>query len=626
MVILAGGRGTRMGALLGELPKTLAPIGGRPLLQHQLELGRRHGFSEVLLLVGAGAPAIEEFVGDGAWLGLQARLLRDPQPLGTAGALVAALPHLQERFLLLYGDTLLEVDLDRLWTWHGQARSELTLFLHPNDHPQDSDLVEVDAEGRVSRLHPHPHPPGRLVPNLANAALYVVERRVLEGLPPEPVDLAQQVLPRLLRRGARVFGYRSPEYIKDMGTPQRYARVQAEYASGLPARRALHPPAPAVFLDRDGTLNRQVGYVHRPEQLELLEGVGPAVSRLNQAGLRAVLVTNQPVVARGECSEEELHRIHCRLEMLLGQEGAWLDGLYFCPHHPDGGFPGERPELKGPCACRKPATGLLERAARELGLALGDSWLVGDSTGDVRTARRAGVRSVLLRTGEAGRDGRFADRPDYVFPSLGEAVDFILHGHAALRERLEPLASRLRPGQWMGLAGLAHAGKSTCASVLRELLRARGVPVSLISLDNWIRSAGSRTGEGLAHGFDYEAIEDALERLRRGERVRMPWYDRARRLRREEGEELVLGPEEVVLVEGVPALDVPWLLRRLDVKVYVELDEAARRSRFLRDRQWRGLPAAEAEALYAAREQSEHPRVRATRERADVVLESPPCS
>jgi histidinol-phosphate phosphatase family protein len=623
MAILAGGSGSRMGRHLGELPKVMAPIGGKPLLQHQLELGRRHGFTEAVLLTGHGAEALERHFGDGSALGVRLRYVRDERPLGTAGALLHALPELADCFLVLYGDTLLEVDLGRLWARHQDSGADLTLFLHPNDHPHDSDLVEVDDAEHVVAFHPHPHPPELWVPNLANAALYVVTKRALADVPVEKADLARDVFPRLLARGARLRGYRSPEYIKDMGTPERYARGVADFESGRLTRSSLDAPRPAVLLDRDGTLNRHVGYVRHPQELELEEGAGVAVRRLNRAGLRTALITNQPVVARGECTEAELRRIHGRLELLLGREGAYLDRLYSCPHHPDRGFPGERPELKGPCACRKPGTGLVERAARELHLDVAGSWLVGDTTVDVRTARAAGMRSVLLRTGQAGADARFPDRPDYVFLSLGEAVDFILEGHAALEARLRPLAARLRPGDWVGVGGLAHAGKSTTSTVLRELLRARGQPASIVSLDNWIRSVGSRPSGGLGglqDSFDYAAIEAALGRLRAGERVLMPWYDRATRTHREEGEALQLAPGEVLIIEGVPALDVPLPPGLLALKVYVEAREQERLERFVRDRRWRGQDEATARALYAEREAAEHPLVRATRERADVVL------
>src|SRR6185503_5405070 len=144
-----------------------------------------------------------------------------------------------------------------------------------------------------------------------------------------------------LREGVFLHGYNSPEYIKDIGTPARYDRVCAEYANGTVARSSLSVPQRAVFLDRDGTLIVDRNGLRSAEGVELLPGVGEAIGLLNQHGWRTVVVTNQPVVAKGWCSEAELQRIHNRLETELGMEHAFLDRIYYCPHHPDKGFPGE---------------------------------------------------------------------------------------------------------------------------------------------------------------------------------------------------------------------------------------------------------------------------------------------
>lgn len=146
---------------------------------------------------------------------------------------------------------------------------------------------------------------------------------------------------------------------------------------------------PTLFIDRDGTVNRHVGYLTKPEQLELLPGVGAAIRKLNQGGVLAVIVTNQAVVARGDCTAAELDAIHARLEALLKGEGAFLDGIYACPHHPDAGE-GGIPELKVACTCRKPEPGLVHRAMRDLPIDLNRSAVVGDSARDVELAARIG--------------------------------------------------------------------------------------------------------------------------------------------------------------------------------------------------------------------------------------------
>jgi len=145
---------------------------------------------------------------------------------------------------------------------------------------------------------------------------------------------------------------------------------------------------------------------------------------LNQAGLRAVLVTNQPVVAKGFVTEAQLQQIHNKLETLLGREHAFLDRIYFCPHHPEKGFPGERVDLKIECDCRKPKIGMIQRAQRDLNIDLKNSWLIGDTTTDVQTARNAGLKSILVRTGHGGADAKHAARADYTFDTLLEAVRF----------------------------------------------------------------------------------------------------------------------------------------------------------------------------------------------------------
>ena len=230
----------------------------------------------------------------------------------------------------------------------------------------------------------------------------------------------------MLLRGTRLFGYNSPEYIKDIGTPERYHKICAELKRGVVEASSLAVPQRAVFLDRDGTLIADKDCLRSAAGLEILPGAPEAVRELNHHGWRTVVVTNQPVIAKGWCDEAELQNIHNKLETLLGSEHAFLDRIYFCPHHPEGGFPGENPELKIRCDCRKPGIGMIRQAAADLNLDLTPSWLIGDTTTDIQTAKNAGLRSVLLQTGAGGGDGKFAVKPDFTAANLREAVRLIL--------------------------------------------------------------------------------------------------------------------------------------------------------------------------------------------------------
>jgi histidinol-phosphate phosphatase family protein len=235
----------------------------------------------------------------------------------------------------------------------------------------------------------------------------------------------------MVQTGQRVCAYRSREYIKDAGTPQRLDRVIADYDSGRIERGSMATPARAVFLDRDGTINEEVNRVKHPGEFRLLPGVAAAIRRLNRSEFTVVVVTNQPVIARGDCSERDLRDIHNKMETELGRAGAFVDAIYYCPHHPHKGFAGERPELKIDCSCRKPAPGLIADACRDMNLDLAHSWMIGDSVTDVQTAANAGIRSILLQTGHAGAGDVGDCRPDYRFPTLADAADFLAAGQQA---------------------------------------------------------------------------------------------------------------------------------------------------------------------------------------------------
>jgi len=628
LVILAGGKGTRLASKIGQaLPKPMAPVAGRPLLEHQVELARTHGFEDLRLLTSHRSEVIEDHFGDGSRFGISIGYHLDSVPRGTAGAVLEALPELADRFALLYGDTLLDVDLDRFWRRHEEVGADASLFVHPNDHPYDSDLVATDDESWIQAFHAHPHPEGKNFRNLVNAALYIVDKHALAPWADseEKLDFAHDLFPRMLEEGNRLYAYHSREYIKDMGTPDRLARVEGDLVSGKVERLAMRNACPAVFLDRDGTLNVEVNRVSAVDQLEMIDGVGEAVRRINRAGMLSVVVTNQPVIARGDCDEAELRDIHDKLETLLGVEGAYVDAIYHCPHHPDRGFEGERPELKIACDCRKPATGMIERATADLFVDRAGSWMIGDTTTDLQTARTAGLRSVLLRTGHAGRDRRHPVLPDYEFHDLTDAALFVTSEHAAYLQEARTTLPACAPGSLVAIGGLARSGKSIHASIFREVLAERGQQAVIVPLDAWLRSKDEREPGHVLGRFDIAGIEELVRRLvgrTRATTVHLRRYDRDTQKCDEDGAHLEIEPDDVVLFEGVPALLNETLVAAAGVSLYVTCPENVRRARFAREYRSRGASDEEIEALYREREVDEHPFVKASADMADVRIGS----
>lgn len=427
-VILAGGQGTRLGSLAAEKPKALVEVGHQPVLFHQLDLLAAAGIQEVWLLIGHLGEQIQQRCGDGAAWGLRIRYLQESRPLGTAGALLALTGKLHSDFLLLSGDIMLHFDLPRLLRWHAQHPESLgTVVIHPSSHFFDSDLVECDSEGRIQHLHTRPHDPARDYHNQSVASVYVLRAAILDQINPDSrSEIEKDLFPRLLQQGQTLYAYSSPEYFKDMGTPERLAKVQSHWQSGWVSRCSLQQARPAVFLDRDGVLNPDSGQICQPRDLVLYPEAALAVQALNAAGWLVILVTNQPLIAKGLLSEAGLDAIHARLETQLGQVGAWLDAIYVCPHHPEAGFAGERPELKIPCHCRKPAPGMLTAACQHFQLTPSDCWMIGDSSTDAAAAQAAGVHFIGVQTGLACADGRVSMAPPHLEKNLRKAVNYLL--------------------------------------------------------------------------------------------------------------------------------------------------------------------------------------------------------
>lgn len=400
VVIIAGGKGTRIASVNSEIPKAMIPVEGKPIIEHEVLLALRYGFKDFIFIIGHLGEHIRQHFGDGSRWGAHIDYFQEEQPLGTAGALGNLREQMDEDFFVFYGDTIMDIDMHAMLDYHRHKQADATLFIHPNDHPYDSDVVDIDEEGRVRRFLLKPHPENLVCRNMVNASLFILSPNVLQRIEPGVKShIEKDILPRCLHDGLRLYGYVSFEYIKDMGTPDRYEAVCRDMRQGTVARRNKQHPRPAVFLDRDGVITKEVHLLHRPEQLQLVEGAAEAIRRINRSDYLAVIVTNQPVIARNLCSIEELEHIHATLETMLGKEHAYVNAIYYCPHHPDGGYPEERKEYKIKCDCRKPAPGMLLQAARDWNIDLSASYMIGDSERDVLAGENAGCKkSVRIET------------------------------------------------------------------------------------------------------------------------------------------------------------------------------------------------------------------------------------
>ena len=434
-VIMAGGRGTRISSVASDIPKPMIKIEGKPVLEHELECLRDQGFTDIILTVSHLGNIIMDYFGDGSGVspatgklfGVHIEYYFEKEPLGNAGALFKIKDKLDSDFLLLNADAVFDVDFNRFVAFHKQHGGLVTLFTHPNSHPYDSGLIIADKNGAVERWLAKEDERPEYYRNRVNAGLHVINPSILdhsgidadkvgavgENGKPIKVDLDRQLLKPLAGTG-KMFCYDSPEYVKDMGTPERYYSVCEDYKTGRVSGKNLKNKQKAVFLDRDGTINKYVGFLRNIDEFELMDGVTDAIKKVNASGYLAIVVTNQPVIARGEVSFEELEEIHNKMETLLGKEGAYLDAIYFCPHHPHKGYEGERPELKFDCDCRKPKPGMLLKAALDFNIDLAQSWMIGDSENDVKAGQNAGCRTALIGNESYGQTVTVSSLKDFV--------------------------------------------------------------------------------------------------------------------------------------------------------------------------------------------------------------------
>lgn len=413
-LILAGGRGTRLGKLTKAVPKPLLKIAGKTVLEYQIELLRKYAVREIIVLISHLGHKIKDYLGNGKKWGVTISYLEEIKPLGTAGGVKKIEQSLLDDFLVLYGDVLLNVDLARFIRHHIKNKANDpqcvgTLMTHPNNHPWDSDLVEIGEGNKIIKFLSKPHPDSLLYRNIVNGGLYILSPKICTHISKDQAsDFGRDIFPAIVQNKTHaLYAYHSPEYLKDMGTPHRLHEAEQDVKNHRYQRDTFEVKKSAVFLDRDGVINKEVDQLCRVDDFELIAGSAEAIKKLNENGLYVVVVTNQPMVAKGFCTYNDILEIHKKMETELGRIGAKLDGIYFCPHHPEKGFAGENPEFKRRCDCRKPAIGMLRQAAADLNIDSKQSYLVSDSTTDAQAAKNAGVDFIGVKTGYGCEDAKY---------------------------------------------------------------------------------------------------------------------------------------------------------------------------------------------------------------------------
>jgi histidinol-phosphate phosphatase family protein len=630
--IVAGGLGTRAVEMTGgRIPKALLPVSGVPIIFRQLRVLQREGISDVSVLAGHLAPQLQlALEPEAARLGLRLQMIVELEPLGTGGCL-SALGSVNEDVLVVYGDMLFDISLAPLQEFHRRHCPLLTIVAHPNDHPRTSDLLLEDQD-ILTAVMPRDRPPNRDFRNLVPTGVYLATPAFLTSLRKGvKADMIRDVLPSLLRAGAKIAVYNTPEYLRDVGTPARHSLAEQDVCAGRPEKLNRQRLRPAIFFDCDGVLNEEPGSrgAVSPDDVKTISGAGAAVARAREAGRLAIAITNRPQVAKGFISFEGLSEILGRLEAELAADGGVLDRIYYCPHHPMRGFAGEQLSLKVRCECRKPGTLLLRRAVADLPIDKFRSVMIGDSLRDVGAAHGFGIWAYGVRTGLGCNDadryraenGTIASRCDLMFKDVVEAVSFELSYEFMASNAVTNVSGliSLKPAPIVvAVCGQSRAGKSSFAHALQRVLTHQQVACRLIRLDDWILPAAKRNGCNAELRNRVDKLPGVLQALRKGELITAPGYDPQSR-----GESDPIrydsSGQTVLIVEGCFAGH-SSIRAMVDFLIFVTTPEEIRRDRFNDFYRWKGLGETAIDSLWRDRINDEWSLINAQHETADMVI------
>ena len=387
-VILVGGKGTRLGALTQAVPKPLMQIDeDRLFLDLLIDNVARQGFDRILLLAGYLGEQIAARYDGRTVRGAALRVLIEPEPMGTGGALRLAASALDDRFLLANGDTYFDMNYRALeQALESQDGALGAIALRRAADAARYGSVSLDDAGLVRSfrekvVQENPSP------GLINAGVYLLSRAIVDHLPSGASSLEQDVFPVVAREGG-LAGVEASGYFIDIGLPETLARARVDLPGTI--RR------PAVFLDRDGVLNWDHGYVHCWDEYDWIDGARDVVRAFNDAGYFVFVVTNQAGVAHGHYREDAVHTLHGEVQDALAAEGAFVDGFFHCPYHPAARIAAYR-AIDHPD--RKPAPGMILRAFNEWPIDRARSFLVGDRATDIDAAEAAGIAGLLFPGG-----------------------------------------------------------------------------------------------------------------------------------------------------------------------------------------------------------------------------------
>ena len=405
--ILAGGLGTRLNK---EIPKALTFINNEPIIGHQINQFLKYNISDITCILGYKSEQVKNYLNINHPI---VKIIVEKERLGTGGML-CTIKNFETDIIVTYCDIYFKINIDNIIDQFQRNNTyDSLLFVHPNNHPHDSDVLLINHNNRLRGIRKKNTYQNRPVKNITNAGFFLFRKNYFINEKGNTKTNLEEVIKNNIKLNNHV--YLSCEYMKDMGTPQRLNEVNTDINNGKGNRLSGENKRIAVFLDRDGVINKEKGRISKIEEFEIYKNIHKPIKKLNDQGILVIVITNQPVIARGDINFHGLKMIHNKLEYELGRNGAYIDDILFCPHHPDKGFHGEIEKYKIRCDCRKPNTKMLDDSILKYNIDINKSFFIGDSTTDYKLSTNANINFIGVKTGHGLKDGKYKiERINYI--------------------------------------------------------------------------------------------------------------------------------------------------------------------------------------------------------------------
>jgi mannose-1-phosphate guanylyltransferase/phosphomannomutase len=415
-VILTGGKGSRVAEISRDIPKCLLEVNGITVLEHQLRCLEKCSFDEIVIISGYGHEQIINFL-QTFNSSLKISVRRDENLDGTLPALRIIKDLKAKFFVLVYGDIVFDLNLLDFVNYHLSRKADITALIHNSSHISDSDSIEIDKSNKITKINLKARS-GTFNSTLSLGGIYCMNPKLLTSNSlNQDGDIVSDLLEPLIRLNQiSMYGYKNYSFCKDIGTPERL-----EWTEKMMLHKMIggwHRPRSFIFLDRDGTINEDFEKEIDYKSFILKPLVLDAIKLISNLGYGIFIVTNQPGIAKGYISENEVELIHEKLLKQIMMAGGKVDDIFYCPHHPDSGFEGEVKKLKIECSCRKPNSGMVDSVTHKVNINFNGSWVVGDTWRDQYLAKNLGtnfahIQSVDLLLKESKREKTFESLWDF---------------------------------------------------------------------------------------------------------------------------------------------------------------------------------------------------------------------